>query len=113
MQKNTAKGYQSLINDLKKCLKDEVLEEVTNVGLRESMIREYKNLSRATSNLLKLLETYNFSEQLAEEDSKRYAELMGMLGMTGVRCQILVEQSRDLDNEAYLAVAPVESRAIN
>ncbi|MGE4298845.1 MAG: hypothetical protein AB7E47_12510 [Desulfovibrionaceae bacterium] len=104
---------QELLLKIKENLREEVLAGIENMGLRESMINEYREIAGAAGQLLGLLQQYNFVNLLHNNDVAAYDQLMQRLSMSGLRCHILVEESRSVDNEALLAMAPTVSARIN
>ena len=102
-----------LLKDLKKLLRREVLSEVLKSGLTDSIITEYRELAKQGVRLLTLLDKYGFANVLTAEDRKEFEAIMQALSVSGLRCQILVEESCQNDYEAFLAVTPSASVRAN
>lgn len=98
---------------LKECLKPAVLEEVMHMGIRESMINEYKDLAQASSDLIKLLRTSGFAESLSGEAAGVYENILARFSTGGQRFRLLIEESSAVDEVAMLAIAPQQSSSLN
>lgn len=110
--KNNSSSDEMLRN-LKQNLRADVLEDVMSMGLRNSIIEQYKELTGAASELIGLLAQTHYAESLDAEGKRCYDQLMARLSVCGIRCQILVEESFSVDDQAFLAVAPAPTAALN
>lgn len=102
-----------LLHKIKEELRQEVLEEVEEKGLRDRVFAEYYDLANSAGRLLGLLSKYNFPVHISEEDRQVYDALMRKISVSGLRCQILVEASTESDYESFLMSTPVVSEMAN
>jgi len=98
---------------LKECLKPQVLEEVMHMGIRESMINEYKDLALASSDLIKLLRRTGFAAAIQGEDAADYENILARFSTGGQRFRVLIEESASVDEVAMLAIAPDHPTSVN
>jgi len=98
---------------LKECLKPQVLEEVMHMGIRDSMINEYKDLATASSDLIKLLRKSSFAPVLQGEQADEYEYILARFSTSGQRFRVLIEESSSVDEVAMLAIAPQQSASVN
>ncbi|BBD09053.1 hypothetical protein [Desulfovibrio ferrophilus] len=98
---------------LKECLKPEVLEEVMHMGIRESMINEYRDLATAASDLIKLHRKSGFAPVLEGEHAEDYENILARFSTSGQRFRVLIEESSSVDEVAMLAIAPRQSSCVN
>jgi predicted nuclease of restriction endonuclease-like RecB superfamily len=110
---STKSQYVEILNKWKEELRQEVMQNIHSTGLRQQLFAEYNALAATTSKLLSILQKYDFPKQLEAEDSEKYNALMSQLSVSGLRCQILVEESTAQDYEAFLTTAAPASERIN
>ena len=106
-------GATWAVAQLKDTLRGCVAEDIRTSGLRESMINEYYALAGSSRQLLDMLQRTGFVESLAEKDKQEYVAIMQDLSESGIRCQLLVEQSRSADTTYLLAMTPTASKSVN
>jgi|GEM_PF-2958342 len=105
--------YADILHRWKEELRHEVVQDIQHTGLRQQLFAEYNNLAGATGKLLSILQKYGFPSQLQNADNSEYNELMTLLSVSGLRCQILVEESSAQEFEAILTAAAPASELIN
>ncbi len=100
---------QSLLLRIKEDLRPQVLDRVRVKGLTNELFNEYRRLAGATERLLSMLGTRQFAAGLTDEERGQYDLLLACLGESGVRCQILVEESEAASWTTYLETADLDS----
>ena len=98
---------------LRESLRPEILDEVLTGGFREAMIKEYQELARTSSALIKLLRRNGFADGLGGDEATEYETLLARFSHSGQRCRVLIEESSAVDEQALLAIAPDTSGSIN
>lgn len=106
-------GQSEVLVKLKSALRQKVLDDIEQVGIRDSMTTEYFELAGAMSKVLKMLDSYGFFETLNDADKNEYEKMMLEISQAALRCQILVEESAAADHQFLLAVTPPESKLMN
>lgn len=98
---------------LKEQLSPQVLDEVINYGLRDSMINEYKELAETTSSLISLLRSTGVANILLGRAVEDYEQILAKLAMSGQRFRLLIDESSAVDEMALLAIAGDDYSTIN
>jgi hypothetical protein len=105
--------YVEILKRWKEELRQEVVQDINAKGLRQQLFSEYNSLAAAAGKLLGMLQQYDFPKQLQGADNAEYNALMNLLSVSGLRCQILVEESAAQEYEAILTAAAPASERIN
>jgi len=113
MTASAREQYTEILNRWKAELRQEVMQDLSSVGLRRQLFAEYNSLAAATGKLLGILQQYGFPSQLGAEDAAEYNGLMNLLSVSGLRCQILVEEAAAQEYESFLTAAAPASDRIN
>lgn len=100
-------------DQMRENLRPEILDNVMDQGFRDAMIDEYQALATATSELLKLIGSNNFAGSLPEEGVSLYENILARLSVSGQRCRVLIEESQSIDEQALLAITPMQQHAVN
>lgn len=96
---------------LKQDLKPGVVEGLRTAGFREAMLEEYREMASTASDLIAFLGEQGFQERLDAAGNAAFAELMARFSVCGQRIQIVIEESKALDQETVLALsAPMSQR---
>ena len=104
-QDPTQAELMSSLDKLKQQLKPQVLDEVMNQGLRDSMITEYGELAANTSALIRLLRESGVANILLGRAAEDYAQILARFSVSGQRFQLLIDESCAIDETALLAIA--------
>ncbi len=99
---HVAANHKDILLKIKENLREEVLQGVKTVGLRQRLFTEYYDLANTTSSLLALLQRFDFAGKLQGKDKENYDAIMTRLSCCGLRTQILVEQSSAEEYQALL-----------
>jgi len=111
---NTLEAEQiKVLQEMKRTVRRELIKEMQEVSLRDRTITECRELANSTSQVISLLQKYNFPSMLSAADQQRYDEIMTQLSLSGLRCQVLVEESNAEDYGLFLAATPPVSNSIN
>lgn len=95
--------------EIDQVLRPEVLDDIEDMGFRETMIKEYGELAQTMSRVLDLVEEYDFQATLSDVDRVEYENLLLWLGVCARRYKIIVNESEAVDMAVALAVAQPES----
>ncbi len=86
-------------------LRQQMLRQVKDAGLREAMLSEYKEMASTVSSLLHALAKEGVPETLSAQGQAKYAQCMARLTQSSIRCQMLTKESMDTDAVLHLAAA--------
>ena len=100
-------------DQLKKQLRPQVLDEVVNQGLRDSMITEYGELAATASGLIRLLRESGVANILLGRAAEDYAQILARFSVSGQRFQLLIDESSAVDETALLAIAGEGPMTVN
>jgi hypothetical protein len=93
-------------------LRPEVLDDIQDMGFRDTMIKEYSEMAQTLGRVLDLVEENNFQSVLSEADRIEYENLLLWLGVCARRYKILINESEAMDMAVALAVAQPESACV-
>lgn len=109
----TQEELNNTFDKLKQHLKPEVLDEIMQQGLRDSMINEYNELASTASALIRLLRETGVANILLGRDVEGYEHILAKFSMSGQRFQLLIDESNAVDESALLAIAGDDYTTIN
>lgn len=109
----TQEELNQTFDKLKEQLRPEVLDEVMQQGLRDSMINEYNQLAATASDLIRLLRETGVANILLGRAVEDYEQILARFSMSGQRFQLLIDESNAVDETALLAVAGDDYTTVN
>lgn len=113
MSKNANDKPINPLQEIKDVMRLSIKAELKKSGMSETLINECRELAGNGVRLLALMEKHGFAETLDKEDRAEFNEIMQGLSLSGIRCQLLVEESYQDDYQQFLASAPAPSLRAN
>ena len=94
-QRDTEKrpSMQEVMGRIKEDIRQEMQGGIQSLGFRDAMIGEYGELAGAASTLIQLLQDNEIINRLTGDDLQLYNQLMRRLSLSGLRGQVLIEES--------------------
>lgn len=86
-------------------LRQQMLRQMKDAGLREAMLTEYKEMAATVSSLLHTLAKEGIPEALSDAGQAKYGECMARLTQSSMRCHLLTQESQETDAMLHLAAS--------
>lgn len=97
---------------LQEQLRQHMLRQIKDAGLREAMLTEYKEMASTVSALLHLLAAEGLPESLSSAAQATYGQCMARFTKSSMRCQMLAMESSNVDAVLHLAAADTSGERV-